>query len=700
MKRLFRQSIAGLAGCLWGMMAGCSLESPKAPNWNTIINIPVTDHTYSLLDIVAEEENFRTGADSILTFHFEQVLDTTHVGDHLTLPDIHERLTFGLETFVIPSVPVMADRFFWSQLTPEVITLNGATGAVSAFSFNSVPSAVHSSEDLLYAVLVSGYARLHIYNRLAVDLEDVSLTMQDSATSRTVVSSPKLSRIAARDSMIVDVEMRGNAIPRQASWLISGRSPGSKGELIRVDSMLPIDVVVEMRDFVISAAQARFPAINLQSADTVWLEEENGNAFDHAAFKNGRLILQMDNRSSFASPDLVLEFPQIENPVTRKTLALYLGLRPNAITQTEINLAGWTATLPLPPVGSPQAIQVVMRATTDDLRSSFVEVGESTQMIVTVDMENLQLDHFSGRLAPREINLDSTIRAVDLANDWGDWEGLTLQEANLQVEILTTLNLPLTFSGALYGFRNGQAGIPFPLDISVPAAGSDGGQTYLPPPYTASNSAIIDFINQRPDMIAVAGRVRIGGLDYGSVRREDIVSARFNLDLPLNLRWNARQFEGESEALEITPPDYSGDAMEEKDGKVILSGDATRRLRSGELKMELENFLPVAGEVTFFFSADSSRLFTRPDLVLGPVAVDAAMTDAAGKAKGAILKQATIALDSTDVLLFQNRGQSNKKLWFSHRVAIAGSGGRNIRFSVADYIRVKALIALVLNVGE
>jgi len=216
-------------------VTGCSLEAPKAPSWDTTLNIPVADRTYSVDELIYKEDNFKAGLDSILTFHFEETLDTIAVGDHLTLPDIHESLTFGLDAFRIPSVPVMADRFLWASLTSQAAAPAGSAGVISPFIFNYIPSSVRNSQDLLYALLVSGMARLHLYNRLSVDLENLILSLQDSATGRIVVSSPLVPRIAALDSGVVKVDMRGCDIPRQGRWLLSGNSPGSKGAVVPID---------------------------------------------------------------------------------------------------------------------------------------------------------------------------------------------------------------------------------------------------------------------------------------------------------------------------------------------------------------------------------------------------------------------------------------------------------------------------------
>ncbi|HOH06844.1 MAG TPA: hypothetical protein PLF89_04920 [bacterium] len=680
-------------------MTGCSLEAPKAPSWDTTLNIPVADHTYSLDELIDGEENLKAGLDSILTFHFEEVLDTIAVGDHLTLPDIHESLSFGLDAFRIPNVPVMADRFLWASLTPQAAVPAGTTGVVSPFFFNYIPSSVHNSQDLLYALLVSGMARLHLYNRLTVDLENLILSLQDSATGRIVVSSPLVPRIAALDSGAVNVDMRGCAIPRQGRWLLSGNSPGSKGAVVPIDGEFPFDVVVELFDFVIAAAEARIPAMTIERTDTVQLGENGGNAIAEAAFASGRMMVSLDNHSPFASPEITFTFPQIRKSAAGAPLEIPLRLQPDGLTRAEIDLAGLTARLPLPPPGAHQAIEVAVRAVTDDMRSSFKEVGEATRLTMRVDMENLRLDHFNGRLATREVRIDSSLRDLDISGEWGDLDGVTLREARLLVEIFSTLNLPVRLKGALYGFSGGRAGTPFAVDISVPAA-SGGPLLYRAPLYTVNNSGIVEFINQHPEQIAVAGSAWIGDSGAaGGVRRQDRISARFSLELPFILSWEERWLDGDLHLLEISPPGAEGDAVEERDDHLVLAGDATEHLRSAELELALENRLPAAGEVTFYFATDSSRLFTSPDLVVGPVTLEAAAVDASGRAAAPALEKSTLTLSAEELRLFQNGGGVVKNLYFSHRVRIAGSGSRSLRLHLADYLRVQALLRLVVRIG-
>ncbi|HOC26069.1 MAG TPA: hypothetical protein PKJ13_12190, partial [bacterium] len=108
---------------------------------------------------------------------------------------------------------------------------------------------------------------------------------------------------------------------------------------------------------------------------------------------------------------------------------------------------------------------------------------------------------------------------------------------------------------------------------------------------------------------------------------------------------------------------------------------------------------PAAGEAAFYFETVSSRLFTSPDLVVGPVTLEAAAVDASGRAAAPALEKSTLTLSAEELRLFQNGGGVVKNLYFSHRVRIAGSGSRSLRLHLADYLRVQALLRLVVRIG-
>ena len=131
------------------MWLSCSLESPKAPSWDTTLRVPLTDHIYSIEELIRGDDHLTAGTDGLLAFHFEQALDTSYVKDYLTFPEIHETVNIGLDALTIPNIPVVADRFLWSQLSAEAVSKNGTTGTIAPFTFNRVTGAFHASEDLL-----------------------------------------------------------------------------------------------------------------------------------------------------------------------------------------------------------------------------------------------------------------------------------------------------------------------------------------------------------------------------------------------------------------------------------------------------------------------------------------------------------------------------------------------------------------------
>ena len=52
--------------------AGCSLKSPEAPSWQTQWNIPLVDRSYSVREMVENEDRVMFDADGRLGFHVEE----------------------------------------------------------------------------------------------------------------------------------------------------------------------------------------------------------------------------------------------------------------------------------------------------------------------------------------------------------------------------------------------------------------------------------------------------------------------------------------------------------------------------------------------------------------------------------------------------------------------------------------------------
>ncbi|GEM_PF-679918 len=677
----------------------CTIESPKAPTWDTTLRVPLTDHTYSIEEMIQGDEHLGAGADGLLAFHYEQGLDTSFVDDYLTFPEIHERISVGLDALSIPNIPVLADRFLWAQLTAEAISKDGSSGTIAPFSFNRVAGAFHASEDLVYAALTTGTAWLHVYNHLPVALENVIFSLQDPATSAIVVAAPMLRQLAAFDSALVEVAMAGVHIPPESRWLISGNSPGSHGTVIPIDAALSVDMVSELRSFSISQIEARIPPLTINHSESVVIDASGENAIADLKFRRGRFRLLLDNRTPFASPSVSLRFLEVKNSLTGFPLELSLALRPFSQQTVEVPLAAYTVHLDLPQTGSPQYFHLQMQAQTTDLRSQFITLGNENNMIVTVDMDDLVLDHYEGRLHARTVRLDSTVQNVKVTDEWGTLDGVTVNDARLQATLYHTIAMPIQFHGALFGFNDRGETAVFPIDVVLdpPAPGQE--KATILPVYTSLNSSIVPFINLQPTRLAAGGAITIGdGRTIGHVSATDYVRGRFVLDIPVDLKWDARSIEGATEELRITPGHQDGEVFEQRDEVVILAGASTRHLRSVSVIAQIENHLPVGGSLFIFFGTDSSRLRTQPDVTFGPLRIEAAPVNAAGMVTAARTQRLGTSIPEEAMPLFHNDGPAEKTVYFSHVVKLDGTGGKKARLYLSDYVRVQALLEMSVRV--
>lgn len=697
-KCIYRAVGVAALGLIW---LSCSLESPKAPSWDTTLRVPLTDHTYSIEELIQGDDHLRAGADGLLAFHFEQALDTSYVNDYLTFPEIHETISVGLDALTIPNIPVVADRFLWSQLSAEAVSKNGTTGTVAPFTFNRIAGAFHASEDLLFATLTTGVAWLHIYNRLPVPLENIILSLQDPATSAIVVTSPLLRLVAADDSAIVEVDMAGKSFPPQSRWLLSGNSQGSRGGQVAIDGTLSVDVVSELRSFSISSAEARIPALTIDHSETMVVDESGKNAIADLEFKAGRFRLSIDNRTPFASPGISIQFDEIRHKQSGLPLQLKGAMQPFAKQVLDVNLAAYTIHLDVPQAGSPQKMHVSVQAQTADMRSQFITLGAENRIALSLDMDQMVLDHFRGRLEARMVELDSTVQNVTVSEEWGTLDGVTVNDARMQVTFYTTIEMPIEFHGALYGFNDRGESALFPLNVLIAAPNPGQERATVLPLFTSQNSSIVSFINLQPTKLAAGGYITVGdGMTLGQVTSTDYVRGRFVLDIPVDLKWEKRSIEGDISQLRIAPENQEGDAFDEADDVVVLAGDATRHMRAVSVAAEIENHLPVGGSLFIHFGTDSSKLAAQPDLAVGPLRIEAAPVNAAGTVTGARSQRLATSINETSMALFYNEGQHEKTIYFRYVVKLDGTGGQKARVYLNDYFRIQALLEMTLRVKE
>lgn len=91
MKKAIHYIVFGLAF----LVCQCSLEKPQTPSWNMDLAIPLFNHTYTMTEIVDENDELYADADNLIHFTAEQDIDTIAVGNRLALSDREKSTTLS-----------------------------------------------------------------------------------------------------------------------------------------------------------------------------------------------------------------------------------------------------------------------------------------------------------------------------------------------------------------------------------------------------------------------------------------------------------------------------------------------------------------------------------------------------------------------------------------------------------------------------
>jgi len=91
-----------------GFIFRCSFKDPEAPTWNANFIIPLINETYTMQELIEDEEDFFINPDKTIFFHVEQEFDKLGINDFMVIEDID---TSGH----IPIVPQLEDTA-WRKL--------------------------------------------------------------------------------------------------------------------------------------------------------------------------------------------------------------------------------------------------------------------------------------------------------------------------------------------------------------------------------------------------------------------------------------------------------------------------------------------------------------------------------------------------------------------------------------------------------
>jgi len=692
-KRALRFFLFSLLLC-----AGCSLKTPKAPSWQTQWNIPLVNRSYTVREMVEDEDRVMFDAEGRLGFHVEEEIAAAAIGENFVLDDFEQTFEVALTDLTIPNMIVGYDHFSFLQLCSEATGKEGQSVVIHPAVFQRVAGVKHADERFRSAVIETGRGRLRLYSRLPVALENVALQLRDGVSGDILLSAPRVARIDPYDSALVALDLNCKRIPENNQWLISGAVVGSAGAAVPIRPDQSLEALTQIDEMRVSFLHAKLPSLTLQEQESIELLPGMTLQVEEMAFQRGKVAVTLDNHTPISAEILSWKIQEIKNG-SGDPLQFVVPLTSHSRSVSRIDLRQFVARLDLPANGAAQFLHLDFDGVTRDSGDQLYVLDQQSKLTARVAFSDLAIDHLSGRLQEQEVVLDTVFRSLSLPERLDDLDHVRFGDARLALDIFNTIQLPLRFEGTLRAWNEQGRSVSFTINEQIQAGGSGEVRTRLPL-FTAQNSPIVQFMDIRPTHLAIAGRAWVGdGMTYGRISASDYLRAQVVLDVPARVSWTAKEVRLDTTQIQIKPAAEEGDLYDQ--GEIVrISADATDRLQSAVIQLRIENHLPLGGVLHLRLADALARLYDRPNVLLGPIQLPAAAMDAAGRASAARHIETSLELNKEDLALFKNAGMDLKPVFIATELSLDGSNGEERQIFSEDYIKVQALLTLEVLVSE
>jgi len=652
---MIRSLVVFLVVC--GLFAGCSLEKPSPPSWDTQWRLPLVNRSYSVLDLIEEidQEGLRVDSLGNPEIYVQEQIDTVTVGENLTSRGYSQKLVQELGVLKIESPDSQSLEVELSEFNPPWV---GQT--VLPFHFE-VTQSLAVFDEFSHATVEAGKLYISVHNSLGLDLDSLTLRLRDDYNSQILGTIEVAGGLADSQSHDDSLSLAGKTIHSQLSLILEGHCPGGEpgpGEHY-------LETIVSFSDSLsVSQAEARIPPFTKSLSQEVTTEDST--IVTSALIKSGQLSLSIENHTDL-EVQLSIRCPDLLYQGEGHTVSTYL--LPWESVELSYSLEGYE----LQPQGEeiPQSITVNLGALLPGSGEEFRNFDENDSITAAVEIGELVYSEVTGRLKPTVVEFDPQTEVLELPQGL---EQLHLTAAELYLTIYNQAGFPADLVLELSG-NNGKS-----LNIS------DRIEAQAMPPSPRKTTIVkggeelAGFLNPFPEEITFEGRA-IFNPEYesGHISEADRLYGEIEIRSPLSFA-----------ILDTAEIEMD---MEEVDGE----WEDADRLRSGEVAAQLENHLPVGAEVTIYIGeVGDSSIYSHPaTVVVGPVSVTAAEVDGFGLATGVAETSFQKPLSRQELNMFVNDlvYVAKKIVLFPTEV----EEGVNIQSD--DYLGIEAAVELSVELG-
>ncbi len=671
------------------LFTACAFDSPKAPSWDLTLNIPLTDKLYTVREMAESEEDIFVLEEGMIGFRLRGDLEQTKIGDFLTLSENSTEYGIGLAKMHLPAISGGVDNFSFDQLYENARRDHDQIVVVPQFSYRNVRGSTLEDSDFDFVALTAGTAELTVTNSLPVPLVRVALVLIDANTDAGLVSAPIIAKIDAGDSATVTVNLDGKVLPAASYWTLSGESPGSGSEAVRIDQSADVRLSTEIQAFNISKAHSVIPEMQFDHMESLVLEEDAG--IEEVAFKNGFLEWNVENTFPLVI-DLDFNIESFKHSATGETLVRSVRLGPGEAKTLRVDLDKYIAYLVAASPNTGQTVPVTISGASVGSEGKKVNINAYHQISGQVFFSETEVDYFKGWVNNRGIDLASTDKKMDLPARTDDLKDVEFKSALLNIDLENTIQMPFTFESEITGYRDGETVTFFVNDRITPVRG-DGQPDVARIQYDQSNSTILNFVNLLPERYTTKSRVRIGdGQTVAYVDADQYVQADFAFTVPAEVKFKRQTIVLDTSKILVDPEGMPVDNSNQR----RVPAETSEKLATAEIMARVNNHLPVGCQLFFHLGYDSTRIVDFPQVVLGPIEIVAGKTNMQGRVIGSSEQEVILKISEDGIEIFSNNTRGPIPVYIATVLKIPESP-HTVQVFADDFIQTVSLARIIVK---
>ncbi len=623
-------------------------------------------------EIIADEEEFYADQEGLVHFATTVQLDSFGVGERLAISALQESFDYRLGRFKIPAPSPLTAELSLRQIYPASGNLAGQTAALPAFGFALALRNLPDFDSYFVVDRVTGTITITLRNGLPIPLGPLRIELREGNVDTLIAAFDHNNEIAPNSEITRVLDLNGRSFSNNITPVLSGQSPGSRGNLVLIDPNSSVRLTMTASVFEVESARARIGTLRLDEEGEIPV----GDSLQiiSALVKSGVLTLNLQGNFPVRT-EVSVTLPDFRRN-NNDTLKATLIVQPNGNSALQLNLAGYDLQPRTAPFGQ-QKIRFKWRVRTLNSANEFVTLSSGDGMRATSASTKIVFAKLQGAFTAKEITLAPQTFDLNLP---AGLDSLQLLQAQLQIILRNGINFPVQTDLRVEGFP--ERGPKVQLFIRERIAPGQANGMPVESRIVINGATIQNFLDVLPRTLKVSGRVWVGEKIFnGSVSESNMVSTALRFDTPLALALPAQRVESEVSTLTIDA------SVRERITKHLLRGSVTLRLN---------NRLPFEASAAVHIARSAANVFRTPDLIVGPVRITLPPLDPnTGRALQPRSSEAVLALNETQLRLFQS-----SPLYVGVLLTLPGSNGKVIRIAADDYVAVQALAQMRLLVED